>query len=262
MGSSQRLNRRDQSRDRTGGEASYTAQQRNELISASDKAERLYKAAMKTRAEPSAVAGLASEDEGQAPVGLVRQVRLSVQDVSAVGGHKPDDAELNGTQKQVLPGTAATPKESPSRPKFTLQTSAGSASTDEGARRSFEVHKLPSVHSLRTLRLGVASPQPPTGDDDEALLGRSAQSTATEDDASKQPSESTDDERWEHRGRTRSRRGLVWMDTSRAEEGGAGPTKMKLDEIWRDNEHGAEDEVSTQFCMTVSDDGTLTETLE
>jgi len=250
MGASQKLTHT--KRDAPTDEASYTAQQRKELIAASDKAERLYKAALKSNITRSGVEDATSRidaephaemDERGASIGLVRQIRLSVRDVVNSKSSNEKDQLVDDEKKGISDDT--TQQQISNRPKFSIQTSSDSLSTDESFTQSQnqDISKMASVHSLRTLRLEPASQLSVTPlDDTDGVFSRSAHSTATTNDTDKQLSQSTDDETWERRGRTRSRRGLVWMDTTKAGNEAITKNKTKLEDIWKseDTETGIE----------------------
>lgn len=241
MGASQKLSHT--KRDAPTDEASYTALQRKELIAASDKAERLYKAALRADldrpasediASGAGIGGKAEMDE-RASIGLVRQIRLSVKDV--INNDTPN--EKDQIDDVIQKGKSTETQQMINRPKFSLQTSSDSLSADESFTQSQNqnIAKMASVHSLRTLRLEPASQLSATPlDDTDGIFSRSAHSTATTNDTDKQLSQSTDDETWERRGRTRSRRGLVWMDTTKAGNEALTKNKTKLEEMWNDED--------------------------
>lgn len=251
MGASQRLthNKRDAPID----DASYTAHQRKELIAASDKAERVYKAALKSILDKAINENVSinieaseqSEVDERASIGLVRQIRLSVRD--SIRNASLNEKDKNDDQTRQSSSTDT--QQRFDRPKFSLQNSSDSLSNDEEFTQSQNqiITKMASVHSLRTLRLEPASQLSITPmDDTDGLFSRSAQSTATTNDTDKQLSQSTDDEAWERRGRTRSRRGLVWMDTTKAGNEAMTKKKTRLEEMWKDNKGGDSTQIISQ----------------
>lgn len=191
------------------------------LIAESDKAERLYRAALVSPAHsegrPFAIDGVDDDDErgdkssskqlehrateGESPLGLVRQMRVSIREAPERRKSNPHQGSPKLVRKlSSSPHDPSTSKDD-AREEATLST----------ARHSMEHH--PSLHSLRTLRLSVASNNSP--------------SLSSE-------IENTDEEDWNQRGRTRSKRGLAWMDVGQSRDV---TQKPKLDEIFK----GAQD---------------------
>lgn len=262
MGASQRLNRRDEvlsAREGAGGRGSkaggtyqkqgLTASQKNEeLVAASDKAERLYKAALASEARAILHADEARDppyDEGEvarrapAPISLVRPIRLSVHDAEAVTRRAKDARTLLERDAQEAPSTTATAEVSDKDPNESPALSRTTSSPYDSVKPLLT--KLPSLHSLRTLRLMRAQFLLQDDDDDNGLDGAllyadSRRSSIAAGQALSPASYSPavvsggeDDETWERRGRTRSRRGLVWLDTTKQGDQTARP---KLPSAW------------------------------
>lgn len=205
LGASQRLNRRDQVLSQP--KISRTAKQAQELAAASDKAERLYRAALVSEAKQKDSEAKAADGQSppndqeeileakRSPISLVRQIRLSVHDV---GAYTPQESDTGAEASQPA-----------------AQLSAPHA-----------LSKLPSRHSLRTLRLSREVLSDEDMLDAPFSLGSSPAAQ--------------DDEEWDRRGRTRSRRGLVWLDVSQQDDGSQ---KTKLEDVFHEPAgHGAQEE--------------------
>lgn len=221
MGASQRLSRRDQSRDRQADDEDLSAQRRRDLIAASDQAERLYTAAMKTEASRASTSkdGAEKEDSSiqSSPISLVRQVRLSVYDASHASTSSEDHPAIR--PELVTNDSAQTARLSASdlHGSVSVSPSQGSATQLHGIRH------VPSIHSLRTLRLGNA------GDVVEGIKKL--------DDRRLHAGQDDEEEDWQQRGRTRSRRGLVWMDATDQAEQSEVAQRGRLQNVFEPNQH-------------------------
>jgi hypothetical protein len=196
-----------------------------ELVAESDKAERLYKAAMISEdAENLAL----SPEEREAPLSIVRQMKVTVREAAAKG-----DSSAS---------TATIPERNPSSSPVEAHARMGLA-VSEDRQIDHSMNKFPSLHSLRTLRLGP-----------RRSFGSSSNSTESEKLSPRDVNASgaDDDGEWA-RGRTRSKRGLVWIDSGQTDQVEQ-QSKPKVHEIFQDQKDQspeieakakiAEDEVS------------------
>lgn len=188
--------------------------QRASLIAASDSAERLYRAAL------SSPQGQSSKQAPSSPVGLVRHLHLSVNEsaraaaaaTAAAAAAEEEDGDDLGDVMGIEQGEASSASASPTKQKDRAK-------------------KLPSQHSLRTMRLAHESPSEHgvsmTGSSAASPILAKSISTAGEDE---------DDEDWGRRGRTRSKRGLVWIESnntaSASTPAAAANQRGKLSEIF------------------------------
>jgi hypothetical protein len=173
-----------------------------DLVAESDKAERLYRAALSTESEDAENLAL-SPEEREAPLSLVRQMKVTIRE-----GSKAPPSTTTPTQRQ---------RKSSSSP-IEAHESIGLDVSDERGRNGYHhaISKFPSLHSLRTLRLGPSSHGTPS-------IG------------SEKVSPTLEDEDWSQRGRTRSKRGLAWMDVGPTEEVQQ-QSKTKLQEIFQEEQ--------------------------
>ncbi|UZJ51217.1 hypothetical protein CBS101457_000537 [Exobasidium rhododendri] len=168
-----------------------------ELIADSDEAERLYRAAINTASTSmvEAADGVSSADKRGAPISLVRRMNLSIREASLQG------EEVTPIEKKATSDSAGWPSPSPEEAHQSMGLDVSNESlTTSGSSKSHHlpISKLPSNHSLRTLRFGGQSDQSPSSETKrEYPLGKTS---------------GAEDEEW-NRGRTRSKRGLVWSES-------------------------------------------------
>lgn len=182
-----------------------------DLVAESDKAERLYRAAI-TSSAGGLIDDSNSVDEREAPMSLVRQMNVSIREaVRRVEQQKKESSFISNLSRK--------PSSSPqdAHHSMGLDVSEGSNMGEDITSNHLPISKLPSMHSLRTLRLSSQSNLDLSLTESEAdsALGRQFDG---------------DDEEWNRRGRTRSKRGLTWIDS--------GPSKAEgraiLDQIFSD----------------------------
>lgn len=188
-----------------------------ERLVESDKAERLYKAAISS---PVTENDELMPEEKEAAVSLVRHMQVSIREAAKVGG---DIVRVGSGATATQRKPSASPQEA--HGKMGQDTTPGTGT--EEARKSPPLHhalnRLPSLHSLRTLRLSTPSfnrgaISPSMSDSEKgSTLGRHF---------------GADDEDWSQRGRTRSARGLAWVDSGLTSDNRPPQGKVKLDEIF------------------------------
>jgi hypothetical protein len=203
--------KKDQKRDETS---------HNELVAESDKAERLYRAAM---ISPSWTPGGAvdeipstTEEEREAPVSLVRKIEVSIREAPRRGGEEFKEKIITSTLSNKK---SSSPQEA--HQKMRMDTQEGTElpnSPELSKNHHLSISKIPSLHSLRTLRLSGQFIDPQTPEtDNNSTLGRHF---------------SADDEEWARRGRTRSKRGLAWIDNGPSKVEG----RVKLDQLFSEGD--------------------------
>ena len=181
-----------------------------DVLVESDKAERLYKAAISS---PTSSANQLSPPDKEAPVSLVRQMQVSIREAAKHGGGgEQRDTKASDRRK----GPSASPQEA--------HSSMGFDAASEEQQRT--LGKLPSLHSLRTLRLSAQS------------LG-SPSLSELEKDASLEGRFGGEDEEWSRRGRTRSKRGLAWIDSGPSKDARQLQGKARLEGLFNEEEQAS-----------------------
>lgn len=188
-----------------------------DLVTESDKAERLYRAALSTASEDADNLALSPEDR-EAPLSLVRQMKVTIREAAR--------APPSNTPSQRVKKSSSSPIEAHER----MGLDVSEEREREGLHHA--ISKFPSLHSLRTLRLGPSSHGTPS-------IG------------SEKVSPTLDDEDWSHRGRTRSKRGLAWMDVGQTEEVQQ-QSKTKLQHLFK--EEGKEDLPNEERVVSVTEE--------
>lgn len=169
--------------------------QRASLIAASDNAERLYKAAL---ASPKQGTGPSSS-----PVGLVRHLHLSVHEPA-----RTPSATAEGQEDDILGDV----NQEPINDELVNTLPSGSSTKQKNKAK-----KLPSQHSLRTIRLAAAAEEAsPSMSSDTANGTQSSTESAVANKMPTNGDDNDDDDDWGRRGRTRSKRGLVWIESNSA----------------------------------------------
>jgi hypothetical protein len=164
-----------------------------DLVAESDKAERLYRAAMASPHSSGMGDSDASPIDSEAPLSLVRQMKVSVREAARL-----DRLGENSRNSESHRKASYSPQEAHSRMGLQIEEDMES---DEAQSGGLAVHKYPSFHSLRTLRLSAQDRHDSPSSDaerDESMLERLV---------------SPEEEEWARRGRTRSTRGLAWIDS-------------------------------------------------
>lgn len=191
------------------GDQKRSGSSQQDVIVQSDKAERLYKAAISS---PTSSANQLSPPDKEAPVSLVRQMQVSIREAAKHGGGGSGEQGDTKTSERRK-GPSASPQEA--------HGSMGFDAASEEQQRT--LGKLPSLHSLRTLRLSAQS------------LG-SPSLSELEKDSSLEGRFGGEDEEWSQRGRTRSKRGLAWIDSGPSKDARQLQGKARLEGLF--NEEG------------------------
>lgn len=218
-----------------------------ELVNESDKAERLYRAALASSASVGGSDELAfSPQEREAPLSLVRQMKVTIREAAAATAttnSSNQDTSIDDVNLIPPLNHPASSQHLEAHAKMGMDVDDQKTTT---SRHHLSINKIPSSHSLRTLRLSnTQSPDSPSIDSNSPL----ERTPNLEED-------------WSRRGRTRGKRGLAWIDCGPSEN--LQQAKPRLQEVFSEHkeanqgaaeaEKAAEEEVScVQFPLTVLD---------
>lgn len=229
-----------------GGSTSKKDQKRDdalyqELVNESDKAERLYRAALASSGSVGGPDNLAfSPQEREAPLSLVRQIKVTIREAALPTTKQEMIVDKNPLIPQANSLASSQHLEAHAKMGMDIDNQMMTNS-----RHNLSISKIPSLHSLRTLRLSsTQSPDSPSVNSDSPL----------------ERTPSMEEDEWIRRGRTRSKRGLAWIDCGPSEKVQQG--KPRLQEVFNEQkesdqraaeaQQAEEEEVSLSFASYYS----------